>query len=55
MYAMRMYRCSECYNNKTGHKKMAMKTVTKDETASHDDKVATSVVAPIVDIAIFMK
>ena len=37
------------------HKKRIMKTVTKDETASHDHEVETSDVAPIVDIAIFMK
>ena len=39
----------------TGHKKMAMKTVANDEAASHDDKAAPSGVAPIVDIATFMK
>ena len=34
---------------------MVMKTVTKDEAASHDDEIATSGVAPIGDIATFMK
>ena len=38
----------------TGHKRMAMKTVTDDESASHDDE-ASKDVAPIVDIATFMK
>ena len=34
---------------------MAMKTVTKVEEASNDDEVATSDIAPILDIATFMK
>ena len=39
----------------TGHKRISMKTVTKDEAAIHDDEVATSDIAPILDIATFMK
>ena len=39
----------------TVHKKIAVKTVTKGEAASHDDEVAPSDVAIIVDIATFMK
>ena len=39
----------------TGHKRISMKTVTKDEAASHDAEVATSDVVPILDIATFMK
>ena len=38
-----------------GHKRMAMKTVTKDDAASHDDEVAMGDIVPIVDIAAFMK
>ena len=40
---------------KTFHRKIAMKTVTKYEAASHDDEVAPSDVVHIVVIATFMK
>ena len=56
---MRMSRCSECYNKTAPQdswsQKVSMKAVTEDEPASHDDEVALSVLAPIVDIATFMK
>ena len=39
----------------TGHHKMTLKALTKDETASQEDGVALSDVAPIIDISIFMK
>ena len=34
---------------------MVMKTIIKEEAASHDDEEALSDVAPIADIATFMK
>ena len=50
--------CSKRYK-KTGYlvtKKMGVKTESiKDEAASHDDEVAPSDVAPVVDIGTFMK
>ena len=39
----------------TGHKKMLMKTVTKDDAASRDDKIVSSDVAHIVDTVTVLK
>ena len=39
----------------TDHKKMEMKTITKDEATSHDDEVVPSDVAPIGDMATYMQ